>query len=274
MNDTQSIDKDPSLGLFDLQLDTSKLPEVNLDVTKHKELKYVKLPDNEVHDPTYTQEKSVQRMATWKRIYHASNEQARRQMICTYGHGLRKIDTDKDVELMEDLLGKRDAAPPRKRHQPQKSSFFDLYQRGECWSFDGASIGKEDVHGHIAVITFVELYSKFPFPVFIRTNNAQEFTESLKQLKHFVHTTVDVKVKCLYSDMFSTYMQFVGEESVAEYRSFHGIHLRVAPPYTHSKNSFAEKIIQLARRGVRARLSQLTGKRVGHDSYQIHDPIP
>ena len=74
-------------------------------------------------------------------------------------------------------------------------------------------------------------------------------------------------VKVLYSDMFSTYRSFVGEESIAAFRKEYGIQLMNPPPYAHYLNGEAESAIQSAKRGTRTRLGSLikkvvSGKRI------------
>jgi len=67
---------------------TSSFKEIDLDVTKKKELPPVKVKALEEPDPSDTADRSRRRMADWKRTFHGSTEQAKRSMQCTYGHGL------------------------------------------------------------------------------------------------------------------------------------------------------------------------------------------
>mmetsp|Transcript_3957 Transcript_3957/g.11683 ORF Transcript_3957/g.11683 Transcript_3957/m.11683 type:complete len:926 (+) Transcript_3957:247-3024(+) len=253
---------------IDLSLD-----DIDIDVSKKKETPPVKLKVTEEKDPNDTAERSRRRMANWLRTFHASKDRAKRSMECTHGHGLKRHDLQNEIECMEDLIYKYDAAPPRTRFNPRGSRLFDQYQTGEVWSLDGVSIGHESVHGHKYAITFVELYSKKPVAYYTRTNRSTEFKDAVEYLRFFVRTKCNRDVRVLCSDMFTSYMQFVGEDSIAEYRKYHGIELRVAPPYTHSRNSFAEKINQIGRRGTRARLSQLAGKGVGPNNVIITEPL-
>jgi len=254
--------------------DTDAFKEIDIDVTKKKELPPVKAKTLEKSDPSDTEDKSRRRMADWMRTFHGSIDQAKRSMQCTHGHGLKQGDLNNKIATVEDLLRKYDSQPARPRHNPQPSRMMREYQPGEAWSLDGCSLGHESLHGHKHVITFVELYSKKPVPHYIRTNKAEEFKTAVEYLRFFVKTRCNGrKVKALYSDMFRTYMQFVGEDSIAEYRKYHGIHLRVAPPYAHWRNSDVEKINQIGRRGTRARLSQINHKMVGPNNDIITNPM-
>ena len=75
-----------------------------------------------------------------------------------------------------------------------------------------------------------------------------------------MHTGNDVKY--LHCDMFSTYMESIGEDSIAAFRRQYGIILNVCPPYDHHRNHEAEHMIHNCTQHTRTRLRALLNAQV------------
>mmetsp|Transcript_27650 Transcript_27650/g.85412 ORF Transcript_27650/g.85412 Transcript_27650/m.85412 type:complete len:175 (-) Transcript_27650:10024-10548(-) len=164
------------------------------------------------------------------RTYHVNKERLRCSLDIAHEHGLRESDLKHDIPCI-DCIASNEQSPQRKHCNPTINSFESKLLPGEGWRFDGGDCGQYSINGFRYVIVFVDVRSKKKVTYYCKSNRATEFKEALEYLIFHAKQFTGNDVKYLHSDMFSTYRQFVGEESIAAFRMQYGIQLRNPPPY-------------------------------------------
>jgi len=238
----------------------------DIDVTKKRSLHPVPTP-RKIRDQTH--DAAVARLRVFHRTHHSPNDKTRKILECCSGHRLKKEDYKYTSPLCVDCALTHKDKDYRKHHSPRTTSYEENLQPGEGWSLDGADLGQIAIGtGYRHAINFQDMKSKHRVVYFTKTTNSFEFKQALEWLMQYVHQFTGRYIKFLYSDMFSSYMSFVGEESIAAFRNEYGITLHVIPPYMHHKNHEAEASIHQCTKGTRARLRHLLHQEVRHH------PIP
>jgi hypothetical protein len=150
----------------------------------------------------------------------------------------------------------------RTHNTPTLTQTEQHYLPGEAWSFDGADATTYSKDGYRYAINFVDSHSKLRLVYFVKTNHSFEFKQALEYVIEYTKMHTGNDVKSLHCDMFSTYMESVGEDSIAAFRRQYGIILNVCPPYAHHRNHEAEHMIHNCTQHCRTRLRALLNAQV------------
>jgi hypothetical protein len=236
---------------------------IDLDVRKVKHYQQSRTNKHKIkfsRDPTHA---AIRRMRIMHRTYHSYRDRVQKSLSCVSGLGITENMLKHEIPCFDCIMAD-ERAPCRKHHSSDINKFEKQYEPGEGWCFDGGDVGVYSINGHRYAIVFVCIRSKEKVTYYCKDNSAAEFKKALEYLMFHVKTLAGGggcrKVKLLYSDMFSTYRSFLGEDSIRALRDEFDIRLEQTPPYAHWLNGEAEKAIQTLKRGTRARLRALTGK--------------
>ncbi|EGB04086.1 hypothetical protein AURANDRAFT_67518 [Aureococcus anophagefferens] len=227
-----------------------EFPKVDTDVSKKRHVRTAK------HDTTTrdtTEAASKKRMRDFHRIYHCNNDVAAKTMQCTTNHRLLPGDIKHKQNCMECSICKNDKNPRShfNKNIPTKEVKLSV---GEGYSFDGADLTHISHQGFRYVLNFIDVVSKTRVAYYVRSNATHEFREALEYVKTYSKQFTGNELKFLYSDMFSTYMEFRSDNGIAAFRDETGITLEVCPPYMHWKNGEVESSIHECKKGTRVRL--------------------
>jgi len=97
------------------------------------------------------------------------------------------------------------------------------------------------------------------YTAYLRGNSSREFVEAMDNLRKQLHLETGNKLRHLYSDAFSTYMD---QTSVADWRDVHSIQFNSNPGYAKQWNAYAEGYIRRLKRPCRSNLDKLVGLEV------------
>ena len=242
----------------------------DIDIVKKRAVPNAPKPKKVKQRPTQSLN-AKRRWSQFHKIHHCPSDVAQKTMKCTVGHGLHPGDIHQDYLCVDCTITQKDKQP-RRHFNPVNTELELELLPGEGWSLDGADLGHLSYKkGYRYAINFVCMKSKLRCAYFTKSTNSFEFKEALEWLMAYTNQFTGRNIKILYSDMFSSYMEFNSPESIADFRKQYGISLRVIPPYMHHMNHEAEHSIDKCTKGCRTRLRHLVRESIR--GTRIDDPL-
>ena len=82
------------------------------------------------------------------------------------------------------------------------------YKPGECISIDGADARTSSRYGNYSIVLIVlDMASMKTYSAYLRGNSSREFVEVMDNIRKQLHLETGNKLRHIYADAFSTYME-------------------------------------------------------------------